>query len=102
VKDIIAAKVAEDPEYLPQRREGAKEKSFLNLASWRLGGRNIREFFKIFKICASRANFTPIAVQGSQKEFSVFYEFSAVKSDFPAEDECFFPLDGGRLRWGWH
>jgi hypothetical protein len=44
VKDIIAAKVAEDPEYLPQRREGAKEKSFSNLASWRLGRRNIREF----------------------------------------------------------
>jgi len=93
----MAAKNAKDSKYLPQRREGAKEKSFSNLASWRLGGRNIREFFKIFKICASRANFTHTAVQGSQKEFSVFYEFSAVKSDFLGEDECFFSLDGGSL-----
>jgi hypothetical protein len=59
----MAAKNAKDSEYLPQRREGAKEKSFSNLASWRLAG-GISESFKILKILRKPLKFSQhIAVQ---------------------------------------
>jgi len=47
-------KNSKDSEHLPQRREGAKEISFSNLAPWR---EEYPRVFKILKICASRENF---------------------------------------------